>query len=63
MKKSAKVLRNPYSAPIWETPNRPTNTKCIVAGFFGVWFVDKYGGLRTHNPSAEEVRGLGVFFV
>jgi hypothetical protein len=39
-----------------------TNIKSIVAAFFGVWFVEKYGGLRTHNPSAEEVRGLEVFF-
>jgi hypothetical protein len=63
MKTSTEVLRNPYSSPVWETPNSPPNIKSIVAAFFGVWFVEKYGGLRTHNPSAEEVRGLEVFFV
>jgi hypothetical protein len=63
MKTSTEVLRYPYSSPIWETPNSPPNIKCIATAFFGDWFVDKYGGLRTHNPSAEEVRGLGVFFV
>jgi hypothetical protein len=30
MKKTAKVLRNPYSAPAWETPNRLPNIKCTV---------------------------------
>jgi hypothetical protein len=35
--------------------------KCIVLAFFGDQFVGKDGGLRTHNPSAEEERGLDVF--
>jgi hypothetical protein len=60
MKKSAKVMRNLYSAPVWETPNNLPNIKCSHA-FFGDRFVEKDCGLRTHNPSAEEVRGLEVF--
>jgi hypothetical protein len=31
--------------------------------FFGDRIVGKDGGLCTHNPSAEEVGGLEVFFV
>jgi hypothetical protein len=50
MKKFAKVLRNP--------PSRQKNSSRIFADRF----IDKDGGLRTHNPSAEEVRGLEVFF-
>jgi hypothetical protein len=34
-----------------------------VHAFFGDPFIDKNDGLRTHNPAAEEVGGLGVFFV
>jgi hypothetical protein len=30
---------------------------------FGDRFIEKDGGLRTQNPSAEEVRGLEVFFL
>jgi hypothetical protein len=59
-KKSAEVLRKPYSAPIWETPN----IKCMYYScIFGDRFIEKDGGLRTHNPSAEEVRGMEVFFL
>jgi hypothetical protein len=47
MKKSGKVLCNPYSA----------------SAFFGDRFLEKDGGLRTHNPSAKEVRGLEVFCI
>ncbi len=61
MKKSAKVLRNHYSAPVWETPNRPPNIKYIVPAFLGDQFIEKDSGLRKHNPAAEEVRGLEVF--
>jgi hypothetical protein len=58
MKKSVKVLRNSYFfVPIWETPNRPPNMECMVPAIFEDRFVAKDGGLRTHNPSAEEVRG------
>jgi hypothetical protein len=31
MKKFAKVLRNPYSVPVWETPNRPPDKKIVPA--------------------------------
>jgi hypothetical protein len=55
MTKSAKVLHNPYFVPVWETPNRPPNKKCIVPAIFGDRFVEKEGTLRTHSPSAEEV--------
>ncbi len=48
-------------APVWETPNRTPNIKCIVPIFFADWFVEKEGGLRTHNPSAEEEEGLEAF--
>jgi hypothetical protein len=34
-KKSAKMLRNPYSAPVSETPNRTPNIKYIVPAFHG----------------------------
>jgi hypothetical protein len=61
MKKSAKVLRNSYSAPVWKTPNRPQNIKCIVLAVFRDRFVEKDGGLRTHNPSAEGIRELEIF--
>jgi hypothetical protein len=53
MKKSAKVVRNPYAAPVWKTPNRHPNIKCIVPAFFGD---GKDAGLRKHNPYAEEAR-------
>jgi hypothetical protein len=49
------------SVPVWETPNRPPNIKCIVPAFFGDRFFEKEGGLLTHNPPAEKVGGLGVF--
>ncbi len=49
------------SVPVWETPNRPSNIKCIIPAFFGDRIVAKEGGLRTHNPSAEEVGGLQAF--
>jgi hypothetical protein len=45
-----------------ETSNRPPNIKCIVPAFLGDQFIEKDGGLRIHNPAAEEVRGLEVFF-
>jgi hypothetical protein len=57
------VLRNPYSAPAWKTPNRPPSIKYIVHAFFGGRFVEKDGGLRTPNLSADEVRGLEVKIV
>jgi hypothetical protein len=53
-----------YSAPIWESTNRPLNIKCIVPTFFGDRFVEKDGGLCTHNPAAEEVhKRIGGIFV
>jgi hypothetical protein len=59
---SADVLRKPLSVPIWETPNRPPNKKkCELPVCFGDRNVEKEGGLRTHNLSAEEVGGLTVF--
>jgi hypothetical protein len=63
MTKSAKVLRNPYSKAVWEKPNCPPNIKSIVPAFFGDRFVEKLGGLRTYNPSAEEVKRLEVFCI
>jgi hypothetical protein len=51
MKKSAKVLRNPLSAPIWETP----------PAFYRDRFGTRDGGFCTDNPHAEEVRGLEAF--
>jgi hypothetical protein len=36
--------------------------KCIVLEVFGDRFVEKDRGMRTHNPSAEEVRELEIFF-
>ncbi len=61
MKKSAKVLNNPLSAPVYEASNRPPNIKCIVPAFFGDRFRGKYDGLCTLNSPAEEVGGLEVF--
>ncbi len=55
------MLRNPYSAPVWETANSSPNIKCIVPLFFEDRFVEKDGGLRTHNLSAKEVRELEIF--
>ncbi len=63
LKKFAKVLRNPLSAPVSETPNSSPNIKFIVHAFFGNRFVGKDGGLCTHNQPAEEVGWLEVFFV
>ncbi len=58
MKKSAEVLRKPFSAPVWKTPN----IKCMYNScIFGDRLIEKDGGLRTYNPSAEEVKGLEVF--
>jgi hypothetical protein len=61
MKKAAEVLHNLYSAHVWETPNRLANIKCVVPAFFGDRLIENEGGLCTHSPSAEEVRGLEVF--
>jgi hypothetical protein len=43
------------------TPKRTQNIKCTVPAFFRKRFIEKDGGLRTPNPSAEEARGLEVF--
>jgi hypothetical protein len=61
-----KIRQNPetlYSPLLWETqtPNSPLNIKFIVPAFFGDRFVEKDGGLRTYNLSAEEIGGLKVF--
>jgi hypothetical protein len=62
MIKSGKMLRNPYSSPFLETPNRPPNIKCIVPAFFGNLFGLKKMAVGAHtNPSAEEVRRFEVF--
>jgi hypothetical protein len=50
MKKSAKVLRDSYSAPVWALGDTKPNRKCIVPAFFGERFIEKDGGLRTNNP-------------
>jgi hypothetical protein len=68
MKKSAKLLCKSFSEPIWETPNRPSNTKCIVPAFFEDRFEGKGGGLRSYKPDSQELedkvdfvlRGLGL---
>jgi hypothetical protein len=56
MKNSTKVRANRIPNGVWETPNHPPNIKCIDPAVFGDRFVEKDRGLRTHNPSAEEVR-------
>ena len=56
-------------AGFWNSSNillmsRPPNIKCIVPTFFGDRFVEKDGGLCTHNPAAEEVhKRIGGIFV
>jgi hypothetical protein len=50
MKKFAKVLHKPFSAPGDTNGNPPS--KHIVSAIFRDRFVEKDGGLHTHNPSA-----------
>jgi hypothetical protein len=44
-----------------EDTTPPSKHKIYSPAFFGGRFVEKDGGLRTHKPYAEEVRGLQVF--
>jgi hypothetical protein len=63
MKKSAKVPHKSSFASVLETPNRPTNIKCMISAFFRDWFVEKDGGWYTTNPSTKDLGGLEVFLV
>jgi hypothetical protein len=58
MKKTAKVLRNPIFRTRLEDTKPPSkHSSC------NFWrpVLEKDGGLRKHNSSAEEVRVLEVF--
>ncbi len=55
MKKSAKVLRNLLSAPVWETH------KMHSSRIFGEAGLAEKMAVCLHNPPAEEVGWLRVF--
>jgi hypothetical protein len=41
--------------------NPPSRPKMYSSRILGVRFVEKNGGLLTHNPSAKEIRELEAF--
>jgi len=51
------MFLKPSFQPCRQTPNRPSNTKCMICAFF--W---KKDGFRTSNrpPQNEKIRGLLV---
>jgi hypothetical protein len=50
MKKSAKVLHNPYSAIVWDLGDTELpSIKCKVTAYFGDRFVEKEDDLRRRS--------------
>jgi hypothetical protein len=60
MKKSAKYRASRLRTCLGDT-EPPSKHKMYSYHIFADWFVEKEGGLRTHNPSAEEEGGLEAF--
>jgi hypothetical protein len=61
MKKSAKVLRNPLSAPVWETHKMHSSRIFGETGLAEKMAVCAVCEVCAHNPPAEEVGWLRVF--
>jgi hypothetical protein len=53
----------PLSIPVWDLGDTklPSYYKLYSCGIFGRPVIEKNGGLRTHNPSPEEVGRLEAF--
>jgi hypothetical protein len=56
--KSPKVLHYTLSAPIWETPNRSPNIKCIVL----YWFGSTRWRFMHRQPAGQRNIMIEVFF-